>query len=199
MDIFKHEAFLTMVLPANRGWAAADYLAFERTSELRHELINAEIYAMTGASREHNTISTNMIITLGIQLRGRSCDIYSSDMRVKVNAANYCYPDVVVVCGTPELEDNHGDTLLNPMVVFEILSPSTERYDRGEKFQRYRAISSLQVYILVSQESPRLEMFTRHDSDGTWVLSEATALSESMYIPVIDCTLPLSEVYERVF
>jgi len=197
--MFKHEGFLTMALPANRGWAAADYLAFERASELRHELINAEIYAMTGASLEHTTISANLVGLLGNHFRGKPCRTLASDMRVKVNAANYCYPDVVVVCGTPELEDNHGDTLLNPMVVFEILSPSTERYDRGEKFQRYRAISSLQVYILVSQESPRLEMFTRHDSDGTWVLSEATALSESVYIPVIDCTLPLSEVYERVF
>ena len=188
-----------MALPMNRGWTSDDYLAFERASELRHELINGEIYAMTGASLEHNTISTNIVITLGIQLRGQSCDLYSSDMRVKISRTDYCYPDVVVVCGTPELEDSHGDTLLNPVVVFEILSPSTEPYDRGEKFQRYRSIPSLQVYILVSQESPRLEMFTRHDSDGTWVLSEAMVLTDTLSIPVIDCTLPLSEVYMRVF
>lgn len=186
-----------MALPVQQGWTTEEYLTFERTSEVRHELINGEIYAMTGASLEHNIINANLLISLGSQLRSKSCTALANDMRVKVNAANYCYPDVVVVCGTPELEDK--DTLLNPVVVFEVLSPSTERYDRGEKFRRYRAIPSLQVYVLVSQETPHIEIFTRHEVGGTWVLSEASELSDILSIPVIDCALPLTEVYDKVF
>ena len=188
-----------MALPRNRGWAAVDYLAFERASELRHELIDGEIYEMTGASREHNLISLNIGGALNNQLRKQPCEVYASDMRVKTSATGYSYPDVVVVCGEPVLEDSHGDTLLNPTVVIEILSPSTERYDRGAKFQQYRALASLQTYILVSQESPRIEMYTRQ-SDGVWVLSEMADLANGVLeIAIIGCTLSLADIYARVF
>ncbi len=187
-----------MALPRNRGWTPTEYLTFERASETRHELIAGDIYAMTGASRQHNLISANLTAALINRLHGQPCEVYVSDMRVKTSATGYSYPDVVVACGTPSFEDTHGDTLLNPVVIIEVLSPSTELYDRSAKFQQYRTLSSLQVYILVSQESPRIEMYTRQSGD-LWVLSEVKDLTDILELWVISCALPLSEIYARVF
>src|SRR5262249_9988400 len=132
----------------------AEYLELERASASKHEYLAGEIFAMTGASEQHNLIASNVTATLHRQRRGRSCRVYPSDMRIKVTQTGLnTYPDITVVCGPPEFTDpTKRDTLINPMVIIEILSPSTERYDRGLKFQNYRTIPSLQEYILIAQD-----------------------------------------------
>jgi Uma2 family endonuclease len=144
-----------MAMPASQSFASpAEYLALERAAEHRHEYVSGRVYAMTGASREHNVIATNTSRALGNQLSGRPCETYQSDMRVKVSETGmYTYPDVVVACGTPAFEDAYVDTLLNPTVIIEVLSPSTEAYDRGEKFAHYRRLPSLREYLLIAQGS----------------------------------------------
>jgi Uma2 family endonuclease len=173
------------------------YLEFERNSDERHEYFQGEIYAMSGASREHNKISGNAFASLHTQLRQRPCEIYQNDMRVKVRAVGlYTYPDVVVVCGEPKFEDGEFDTLLNPTVLIEVLSPSTENYDRGKKFQHYRTLESLQEYLLISQESARIEHYVREGDQ--WIFTDATQLEDVVTLPSIDCTLALADVYEKV-
>jgi Uma2 family endonuclease len=176
----------------------AEYLEFERASELRHEYYNGEIFAMTGASEEHNSICMSAGFLLYGQLRNRPCRVYQSDMKVKVEAAKlYTYPDLVVRCGEAQFVDDKFDTLLNPVVIIEVLSPSTERYDRGDKFGHYRKIPTLREYLLVSQNKPHIERYLRQD-DGKWEFSDATGLDAIVELSSIDCTLPLSEVYEQV-
>jgi Uma2 family endonuclease len=180
------------------GMTEAEYLEFERASELKHEFIDGEVLAMTGASRAHNLICTTTSFLLYSQLRGRSCEIYSADMRVKVETTGlYTYPDISVVCGDPQFADDEFDTLLNPTVLIEVLSPSTERYDRGRKFQHYRELPSLREYALIAQDSPRIERYLRQQ-DGTWQFSDAKGLEASLELTSIDCALALAEVYEQV-
>ena len=175
----------------------AEYLAFERASHEKHEFINGEILELTGASFAHVAIATNLVVGLGNQLRGTPCRPLTSDMRVKVSETGaYVYPDVVVVCGKPELEDEHVDTLLNPTLVIEILSPSTEAYDRGAKSAHYRRLPSLQGYVLIAQDRASVEHFRREGD--CWILTEATELDAVMPIPEIGCELKLSEVCEGV-
>jgi Uma2 family endonuclease len=176
----------------------AEYIAFERANEIKHEYLDGHVYAMTGASRVHNLICTNLVAALHSQLRPTSCEIYQSDMRTKVEATGlYTYPDVSVVCGEPQFSDEALDTLLNPVLVIEVLSPTTERYDRGKKFQHYRQLDSLQVYVLVSQEGPHIECFLRQEGHG-WILTDVTGLDAKLELALIDCTLPLADVYEKV-
>ena len=176
-----------------------EYLKFERVSEIRHEYYDGEIFAMTGAKVNHNRIGSNINRFLGNQLADRSCDVFLSDMRVKIQRVDkYTYPDVVVVCGDLELEDEKFDTLLNPVVIIEILSNSTELYDRGEKFAHYRLIPSLQEYILVSQYHCKVEKFIRGD-DGIWrIFDPYTKIDTKIKLESIDCQLSLSEIYHRV-
>ena len=177
---------------------AADYLALERQAETKSEYLNGRIYAMAGASRNHNRITFNLARRIGNQLGGRRCEGYANDMRVKVNPTGlYTYPDVVVVCGEPRFEDQHVDTLLNPTVIIEVLSDSTESYDRGEKFAHYRALPSLSDYLLVAQDQPRIEHYQRQP-DGRWLYSATDGLDAQVEITTIGCVLPLAEVYERV-
>jgi len=176
----------------------AEYLAFERASELKHEFIQGEVFAMTGASEAHNLISVNLITTLKTQLRGRPCKIYPGDMRLKVEASGlYTYPDISVVCGEAQFVDEEFDTLTNPTLLIEVLSPSTEGYDRGKKFQEYRKLASLREYLLVSQDSARIERFLLQETD-LWELTDAIGLDAVIELPSIDCTLALAEVYEQV-
>lgn len=178
-------------------YAAEEYLALERASPYKSEFVDGEIYAMTGASRAHNLIGVNIARDLSAQLKGRPCETYVNDMRVKAaKARSYHYPDVVVVCGQPELEDGESDTLLNPTVLIEVLSPSTEAYDRGKKFANYRKISSLREYLLVSQDIARIELFRRQGE--LWILTETEGLDSSIALEAVGCTLSLREVYERV-
>jgi Uma2 family endonuclease len=176
----------------------ADYLTFERSSSIKHEFYRGRIYAMAGAKEAHNIITSNTLATLHTQLRRTPCIVYPSDMRVKVLRTGLnTYPDITVVCGQAKFTDQVRDTLVNPMVIIEVLSASTERYDRGLKFQNYRTIDTLQDYILISQTSHRVEHYTRQDQ-GLWLLQEFTSLDETILIRSINCTLLLEDIYEKV-
>lgn len=176
----------------------AEYLAFERQSDIKHEYFRGDLFAMSGASRQHVRIAVNATIVLGNQLARRGCDVFNSDMRVKVSPTGlYTYPDLAIVCGRPRFEDKELDTLLNPSVIIEILSKSTEAYDRGEKFAQYRTLETLTDYLLISQTRPHIERFTRQEG-GLWLLSESIGLDAVMPIESIQCQLPLAEVYDRV-
>lgn len=175
------------------------YLAFERTQfDARHEFLDGQIMAMAGTSRQHNRIVANLVASLVTQIRGRPCDVYPSDMRVKILATGlYTYPDVIALCHDPQFEDEEVDTLLNPSVIIEVLSPSTEAYDRGIKFTHYRSIEALQLFILVAQDKPQIEIFRRQES-GDWLLSVVEGLEARVSLDVVGCELTLADVYERV-
>ncbi len=179
-------------------YSAEEYLSLERSATIKSEFHDGQIFAMTGASRAHNLITINIARELSQQLKSRPCEAYVNDMRVKAaKARSYHYPDIAVVCGTPEFEDAHVDTLLNPTLLIEVLSPSTEAYDRGGKFAHYRKIESLREYLLVMQDQPSIERYLRQGE--VWVLSEALGLEASVLLESIDCQLSLLEVYDKVF
>jgi len=174
-----------------------EYLALERSASFKSEFQDGQIYAMTGASRAHNLITINIGRELSQQLKKRPCEAYINDMRVKAaNSRSYHYPDVAVVCGQAEFEDAQVDTLLNPTLLIEVLSPSTEAYDRGGKFAHYRKIESLSEYLLVMQDQPSIERYMRQGE--VWMLSEAIGLDAVVVLESIDCMLSLSEVYDKV-
>lgn len=174
------------------------YLALERANEYKSEYINGIMVSMSGASREHNLIVSNVIMTLGPQLKGRSCELYPSDMRVRVPVAKlYTYPDVVVVCGEPQFEDAELDTLVNPTVLVEVLSDSTESYDRGKKFGFYRTLPSFTEYLLIAQDEYHVEHYSRQP-DGKWLLTVLDSLDAEVILPSIACHLPMAELYDRV-
>ncbi len=174
-----------------------EYLEFERTSDVKHEYRHGEIFDMAGASRKHNLISANLVRIIGNQLLEKPCGVYSADMRVKVDTKAYTYPDVVAVCGEIEFADNVFDTLLNPTVIIEILSPSTALIDHNEKLHEYIQIGSLQEYVLVSQNQARIERYLRQDS-GDWLYTQIMDLQGSIKLPSIACKLALSDVYKKV-
>ncbi len=181
-----------------RKWTVEGYLAFERENESRHEYGDGEIFAMGGASRIHNRISWNITVALDPQLESQGCEGFAADMRVGIQASErYTYPDVVVVCGEPEFEDAEVDTLLNPTLIIEVLSPSTEDHDRGRKLFDYRAIPSLQIILLIAQDRVHVEQLARQD-DGSWVLTESDDLGAVVELPVIGSRLVLADVYRRV-
>ena len=186
-------------IPAKKTLTVEEYLAMERSSqEGKCEFVDGQIFAMVGASREHNLIGVNITRELSNQLKGKPCEAYANDMRVKAaEAKGYHYPDIVVVCGKPEFEGGHLDTLLNPTVLIEILSSSTEAYDRGGKFAAYRKIQSLHEYLLVSQEEPFIERYVRKGE--AWVLTETAGLDGLVNLDSIGCFLALNEVYFSVF
>ena len=174
-----------------------EYIALERKAHFKSEYFDGHIIAMSGASRQHNRITLDISTELNLQLRGKDCEVFSSDMRVRSGDSDaYFYPDVVVVCGKQEFEDDVLDTLLNPILVVEVLSPSTEAYDRGEKFARYKQLASLQEYLLVSQDSVRVEHHRRHVAQ--WMLSHYRALDEVLLLPSIGGELSLRDIYRRV-
>ena len=160
--------------------------------------LNGEIFAMTGGTPEHADLAASVIRELGIQLRGRSCRVYTSDLRIRVLATGLgTYPDASVVCGPLERDPADKNTVVNPVVLIEVLSDSTERYDRGEKFAHYRRIPSLQEYVLVSQLEHRIEVF-RRNGDGTWTWSEALEPG-SAKLSSISCELSVEAIYAGVF
>ncbi len=173
------------------------YLILEREATTKSEYLNGQIYAMAGASRAHNLIAGNIFGELRSQLRMRACETYINDMRVKVRPTErYTYPDVVVVCDEPHFEDAELDTLLNPTVLVEVLSPSTESYDRGEKFVHYRQVASLQEYVLVAQDSIRVEHYLRQGTQ--WLLTEFSEQDDVLNFVSIGCALSLREIYAKV-
>lgn len=181
----------------NKLWTVEDYLAFERDSPEKHEFIGGEVYSMSGASREHNLIVGNTFAALHTQLRGQPCESYMADMRVRIQRYNYVYPDITVVCGNAEIEHDVLDTLFNPTLIIEVLSSSTEKYDRGDKFEGYRTLASFQEYLLIAQDRPHIEHYVRQEA-GIWRFTEAQGLEAVIELPSIGATLALADVYERV-
>lgn len=183
----------------NRILSTATYLQQERNSAEKSEYINGQIYAMAGASREHNQLVFNLAGLLHPQLRNKPCSAYIADMRVRSQATEaYFYPDLTVVCGETQFEDAQQDTLLNPVLIIEVLSSSTEGYDRGAKFAHYRRIESLREYILIAQDRYSIERYQRNDA-GQWLLAdEANSADAVIALDAIQCELNLSEVYEKV-
>jgi len=177
---------------------AAEYLSMERAASEKHEFAFGEIYAMGGASATHVEIVGNIVRELGNQLRQRPCRVYSTDLRLCVDAdQRYTYPDVVVVCGQPRFLDGEFDTLLNPDLIVEVLSESTRNYDRGDKFQQYRGIPSFRECLLVDQANAHVERYAKQN-DGTWSLRETDSLNEGVHLESISVTLPLSEIYLKI-
>ncbi|MEZ4768969.1 MAG: Uma2 family endonuclease [Caldilineales bacterium] len=175
-----------------------EYLEHERQADTKSEYFNGQIYALAGATRSHNLIVTNTVLSLGTKLRDRRCEIYAADMRVKVSPTGlYTYPDVVVVCGSPRFDDAHKDTLLNPTLIVEVLSESTEAYDRTGKFEHYRTLESLTDYLLISQEKAWIEHRARR-SDIKWLTGYYMGLETVVPLPSIDCELRLADVYDKI-
>ena len=183
---------------AHKHYTPKEYLALERQAQCKSEYYAGDIFAMAGASRWRNLIVANVVGERRSQLKGRPCATYPSDMRVKISPTGlYTYPDVTVVCGEAEFEDSQQDTLLNPTLIVEVLSESTEAYDRGGKFAHYRKLASLAEYVLIAQTKPHIEHYVRQP-DNRWLLSEADTLRDAIHLPSIDCHLALAEVYDKV-
>lgn len=184
--------------PKRKIFSAKEYLAMERKAETKSEYLGGELFAMAGASRAHNLISTNMVRFLSNQLLERLCRVYSSDMKVKIEKIDkYTYPDIVITCEEEKFEDEEEDVLLNPIVIIEILSDSTEAYDRGKKFFHYQYISSFMEYILVSQDTYKIERFIRQ-KDNKWLYESFHTIEDSLTLDSIACTLPMHEIYRNL-
>ena len=174
------------------------YLEIEREAEYKSEYCRGEMFAMAGAREAHNRLVWNLVANLGAQLRSGRCTGYPSDMRVLVSATGlYTYPDAIVVCGEPKFLDDRRDTLLNPTLIVEVLSPSTEAYDRGRKFDHYRSIESLREYLLIASDRVHGDFYTCQE-DSRWVLTTAEGPSGALELSSIECRLLLSDIYERV-
>lgn len=187
-----------MSAQTKKRWTVEEYLALERSSDEKHEFIDGEVYAMSGASLKHNRIVGSTYASLFNQLVNKPCEPLPSDMLVKINQRNYTYPDISVVCGKAQLEpDAPLDTLLNPTLIVEVLSPSTEKYDRGKKFDLYRTLPSLQEYLLIAQDEYRIERYLRQ-SDGNWVFTAGVGIDASIELPSISAALKLVDVYRQV-
>jgi Uma2 family endonuclease len=174
------------------------YLEIERASEARSEYCNGYVYAMSGASLPHGIITSNFARTFGILLEKRPSLVITTDLKIRVSPQGlYAYPDVMVICGEPKLADRRNDILLNPTVIIEVLSPSTEAYDRGFKFHQYQLIESLQEYGLVSQTEARVEIF-RRQPNAEWLLAESLGLDAVCHFKSVACEIALSEIYLKV-
>lgn len=174
-----------------------EYFKLEETSDIKYEYYQGKVFAMAGASENHNLIFTAIYLSLGNLLDGKSCRPYSSDFRLKVEAVNvYTYPDISVICGETRLADGRQDVFTNPTVLIEILSESTEAYDRGKKSEFYRRIPSLREYLLIAQDKTHVERYRRQDHD--WLLTEFWALDELVALDSIECSLSLEAIYHRV-
>ncbi|TVQ94892.1 MAG: Uma2 family endonuclease [Chromatiaceae bacterium] len=176
-----------------------DWLAGERAArEQRSEYCAGEVFAMTGASEAHNLIVANLLRDLGNQLRDKPCRVYPSDMKVHIAAADVgAYPDVMVICGERQFYDERQDVVSNPTLIVEVLSSSTEAYDRGDKFRHYRALPSLQAYLLLAQDRLQAELFVRQ-SDGSWNLTSFDQPSDKIALPAIAAGLILGAIYDKV-
>jgi Uma2 family endonuclease len=181
-----------------KTWTPEEYLAWERLQPEKHEFHGGEVFDMAGATFAHNKIVINVGAELRAGLRATACQVSASDLRVKIPATGlYTYPDVSVVCDRPEFEDDKLDTLLNPLLVVEVLSGSTEDYDRGTKFTNYRTIASLRDYVLISTDKVLVEYYTRRD-DGSWLLREFRA-GQRFNLESVGCEIAVDELYLKVF
>jgi Uma2 family endonuclease len=173
------------------------YLAIEREAPYKSEYHRGEMLAMAGAREGHNLISTNAVRELSEKLRSRPCRVYGSDMRVSVGPDDYAYPDVSAVCGAPQFLDRTRDTLLNPNLIVEVLSPSTEAYDRGRKFELYQSIRSFTEYLLLASDRLHADLYVRQPN-GLWLLRSCSALEDTLPLDSVDCRLTLADLYEKV-
>ena len=174
------------------------YLKIERNSDIRHEFFNGELFAMTGAKKNHNLINTSLIVNLVNGIGNSTCRVFSNDMRVKIESeSGYVYPDIVVACNNLEFEDSEFDTLTNPIVIIEILSDSTEAFDRGDKFAYYRKIPTLKEYLIVSQSKCRVEQFIKKEGK-MWSMLYYEDMDQIIKIDSIDCELLLSDIYQWI-
>ena len=184
--------------PALKRISPVEYLELDRIAAIRSEYYFGEIIAMSGGTESHNLIGSNINRQAGNALELRPCRVYTSDMRVRTTTGVYTYPDVTIVCGKPQLEDERKDVLLNPLVIIEVLSPSTANYDRGAKFDNYRSIPSLQTYVIVAQDQPAIDCYHRQPDNRGWLLTIARGLNAVIQIPAANFELSLSRVYANV-
>jgi Uma2 family endonuclease len=181
-----------------RNLTEEEYLAIERAASNRSIFYRGEMFAMTGAKETHVLVTGNLLANIWNQFEDRPCRVYASDMRVKnVRTGSYFYPDIAALCHDPELADSHGDTLTNPQVVIEVLSKSTESFDRGGKFEDYQLLDSLQEYVLVAQDKPRVELY-RRQQDGSWNYVSLSQLSDVLKLGSVDVQIALSQIYAKV-
>jgi Uma2 family endonuclease len=189
---------LNMSTQVIKRYSPEEYLELERKAEYKSEFLNGQIYAMAGASPIHSVITVNLSGEVYVQLRGSKCQAYSNDTKVRTSPAGlYSYPDLSVVCGEPKFQDEQKDVLINPKVIFEVLSPTTEAFDRGAKFLRYQTIEAFTDYVLIAQDEARVEHLSRQ-ADGGWLLYIIRGLEKSFRIASIDCTISLAGIYDRV-
>ena len=174
-----------------------EYLAFEREAEEKHELVNGEIVAMAGATREHNLIGVNVSSELHFRLKGKGCEIYANDMRVRMKKGRYGYPDVVVVCEKPNFADDEFDVLLNPLVVVEVLSKTTRFRDKTEKLKTYQKMESIRDILLIEQNEPRIEHYIKQ-TPNQWLLRIYENLGETIVLESLGCELPMAEIYAQI-
>lgn len=185
-------------LPNSRNMTEEEYLVFERASDAKHEFFNGEIIDLAGTSVNHAQLVQNISSLLYIQGRAHGCRTFTTDVRLRIGVGNtYTYPDIIVICGTLEYSDRQQDTLLNPTVIMEVLSPSTEIIDRVRKFAQYTSIPTLQEYLLVTQTSRQIEQYVRQ-SDGRWLYAKLTAVDAQIALPSLNCILRLDDIYENV-
>ena len=174
-----------------------EYLAFERQAEDKSEYVDGVVYAMSGASFKHNVIVANVVAELVQQLKGRPCRALPSDIKVRMpDSRKFFYPDVSVVCGEPQFHDERSDVILNPTLLVEVLSESTAAFDRGEKFQAYQQLDSLQEYLLISQDKIFIEQYVRQER-ARWTYIATVGLESPLALPSIECTLSLKAVYDK--
>lgn len=176
----------------------SEYLAFERASRTKHEFFDGEVFAMAGGSASHNLIAVNLAGELRNALKDGPCRVFSSDMRVLCPTGLRTYPDISVCCGEPKYEDEQQDTLLNPLVIIEVLSPTTEKYDRVKKFEHYRSIPSLREYVVVASDRQVVEHYSRQADAAHWLLTISQTPGETVRFPALGCSVEISEVYAKV-
>ena len=183
-----------------QSWISPEeYLEIERRATYRSEYFDGEMFAMAGATRQHNRISTNLVSGIDHHLKSRDCNVYANDMRVHVPSTGYfTYPDVVITCGKEEFTDAQNDILVNPLVIIEILSDSTASYDRGKKFEHYRELASFVEYLLVEQRTPRVEQYVCQHSDQ-WLYRDIRGIDDqNVTIYAIECSLSMQDIYHKV-
>lgn len=183
---------------AEKRYSPADYLALERAADSKHEFFDGEIFAMSGGTLHHSQLAGNVIIELGKTLADSPCRVLTSDMRIKCPTGLYTYPDASIVCDSPKFEDGQKDVLLNPIVIVEVLSPSTESYDRGRKFEHYRSCPSLRDYLLISQDRVFVEHYSRQADTDQWLLTTWNSLDAAVSLTTLGVRLPLRGIYARV-
>ena len=183
-------------IPAPAHYTVEEYLAIDRAAAYRSEYRDGEILAMAGGTRPHSLIGLNIAAEVRQEMKERDCEVHGADMRVRASAARFVYPDVSIVCGEAQLDSSFKDTLLNPTVIIEVLSPSTEADDRGDKFAYYRRLRSLQEYVLISQGKVLVERYLR--SGDIWLLHEHRKRADVLHLESINCRVPLSEIYRKI-